>query len=353
MKIRSLLLAALICIPATNRTDYYYSDENPALVTTAIVGGIAAICYCLYKIIDWCITPTNEQLLQDAERLANRYRITYEQMTASFKWICYSARVTEDALANFASYCYNKGDSVNHIINNANDHLTAVTSKKAELYKRISALKTDKMYQSKYYYITQDLEKAAQQLETIEKDFDIIVLYMNDHKTYLLVWTQTMSTWTYHQNEFNAGLNNISVVLGFCMSHADFVNKKYPLMAYVNKLDDEIRALDRSIGSVRAYPVLHNYANTHLRDLRILRGIVTSSNRYAQEQDMEQKEKAERERQRIMQQQLELQRQQVEAERQQALELQRQNDLKVQELAQQWVAQNQPQQHHIIVDVRQ
>ena len=350
MKIRSLLLVALICAPATNRTDYYSSDENPALGIAAVVGGIAAIGYGLYKLIDWAITPTNEQLLQDAQRLAQHYHATYEQTTKAYKWICYSAHVTEDWLAQFASDCYKK-DSVNRIINNANDHLDAINNKKAELYKRVASLKTDKNYQSKYYYITQDLEKAAHHLDAIANDFKVIVCYMNDHKAYLQMWERTNKLWNYYQNELNLVTYDLGLLLGACMNHSELVNKKYPLLVYIDTLNDDIRALERSINSVYSYPVLYNYANNQLTGLKTIRGMVTSSNRYAQEQNMKEQDRIEQERQKLAKENLRIQQEQLKIQQEKLREMERQNAIAQQQLYEQRnQAQNNPQ---IIINIQE
>ena len=333
MKIRSLLLAALICIPATNRTDYH-DDQAAVGGILAIAGGVAAIGYGIYKLIDWATTPTNEQLLQDAQQLAQHYLATYEQTTATYKWICYSAHVTEDWLAQFASDCYKK-DSVNRIINNANDHLDAINNKKAELYKRVASLKTDKNYQSKYYYITQDLEKAAHHLDAIANDFKVIVWYMNDHKAYLQMWERTNKFWNYYQNELNLVTYDLGLLLGACMNHTELTNKKYPLLVYIDTLNDDIRTLERSISSVHSYPVLYGYVNNQLTGLKTIRGMVTSSNRYAQEQNMKEQDRIEAERQRMAKEQLRIQQEQLEVQQAKLREMERQNAIAKQQLREQ------------------
>lgn len=350
--IRPLLLAVAIGTAThTIKADYYSNSNQDAGAIAAIIGGCAAACYGIYKLIDWCTTPTNEQLLQQAQQLAQHYHATYEQTTATYKWIYYSAHVTEDWLAQFASDCYKK-DSVNRIIHHANDHLEAINNKKAELYKRVASLKTDKNYQSKYYYITQDLEKAAHHLDAIANDFKVVVWYMNDHKAYLLMWECTNKLWNYYQNELNLVTYDLGLLLGACINHSELVNKKYPLLVYIDTLNDDIRTLERSLKSVYSYPIIYGYANNQLTGLKTIRGMVASSNRYAQEQNMKEQDRIEAERQKIAKEQLRIQQEQLEVQQAKLREMERQNAIAKQQLYEQRVqqSQNNPQ---IIINIQE
>ncbi len=348
--------------------DYYKkSSFDDAGAIALVVGGIAAGAYGLYKLIDWCCTPSNEALLNSGNDLFQQANYRFQSiMTHTHaiqavypceyyydpQWIHHN----ETVLFNITSHCFRE-ESIHHYIDTLNNFTYQTRNKTAEINSRILKLKADKQY-SKYVGICDQLQQTADKLSAINTNLETIYNYLKSHRKYIDLWqaVRKVSHCYARENEFvqfpfSAGIT--PTLMALAMTHADVSCAKYPILKYVEKVSQARTDLSGALVDTGLCSHLHQEATLFLKKIETIKGCIVSSDRYIQERAMAEKERRE-------QALIALQQQQLLVQQQQLLEAQKQNELKLQELkqqqAQQWyenVYGKPVQQHNVVVNIRQ
>lgn len=326
-KATTFLALALLAQPAKAR----HEDFDP-VKTVGIVGGICLGAYAIGRGVQYLCTPSNESLISKA-RDAQDY--AYQRYDSTVRFL--------------ASHNYDRGEDTlcelqMHISGSVHSYMKDMRYA-LEQVRRASANLSDRMRELERkgddYNAYRRMEVIQNDLMRIESALSRAYDYIDRQSGYSVLYVTVQEVYG-HYAEL---LTYIGLDGGYRVSLAQYVKEQiavkavtnrnpYPLISYVETLNDRINVLSSAIQRCHGAPMLLDKAHDMADKLKRVRTILLADDRYALEMQERERARREEERLRIERERLEAERRKADAAQRQAYaaeqqnrELARQNDI--------------------------
>lgn len=307
--------------------------------TTAVVGGIAAVGYGVYKFFNWLFTPSDEKIIQQGVDALNHahtfYDGTIEFMSSHCNGISDNVyeqqrcikTVNEPLLYEYA-VTYKQDAYIGSVLINMQHAVDSLQSAHAALAGRIKKLcKNNGDPQTMNH-----MQQLDKEIVAILGRLEFVYEYFNHHQNYFTLFEAEARIMRAYESELQAlsqypintpyvrEVIRSSVMQGATPCHG------YPYMRYIDRIQADCGALGSALNSL-SYHYAHRFAaaGSLLQNIKSIHALVVVEDAYHQELRDYKKEQLERQR-------LEAQRAQAAAAQQQACEMQRQNRLHAEQL---------------------
>lgn len=309
------------------------------------------------KLAEWCFTETNNQLVSrgDSEyRNALRYSDVMDVFEKAYGLSGFTMphsdsivkNVSESVLYDLATTLWNKGLSQSAYVRDvayAKNQLKALSSK---LHTRIN--------EQAGVYLNHDERRAFNAMNELVYKVDRLLPriglfsdYLDYHKNYFSLYDCESRIYKYYDTELRIVKNDLhgntaayDLRQAIVWRHSGY---KYPFIKFIDGLNGDISSLKSYIRSAGyCYAERIGFANSLLSSLDWIKRIALADDRYAHEVYQAEQERLERLRIEALQEQARIEQAQLRAMREQNRILERNNELRRQELIRQNNSNSQP-----------
>ena len=316
----TLLTLNIVPVHAMRRAPVYVVHhpryQSPSVGDFIIgVGFLAAIGYGIYKLCDWLLYKSEEQILREANIVLLDAQRDYDEIiqifAVNFNGIPEQAQqkqiissIQEPFLYPLALQFSRSYGSMQSFLNKVSGTISTIKSQHKAIAARINKLHK---YNEKYSLRLQ-LEQLEQEVIKIENQLSFIEKYLKYHSSYFTLFEKEAAVRVRYEVELVAvekSGNNHSYVREALrlavMKNAAQHHHHYPYMYYLEIIGNDKTWLEQAIAHCQAYPYRANAAYALLEKLHSFYAMVLVEEAYRQE--LRDYEKAQREMQLIHAQQ--------------------------------------------------
>lgn len=301
-----------------------HDDSFDPLKTVGIIGGICLGAYAVGKGVQHLCTPSNETLISNALEAQD-----------------YACRRYDSPVRFLVSHDYNRGENVlcelqMHLTGSVHNYLSdmryaveKVRSASANLADRMRSLERKGETFSNDY---RRMELVYKDLITIDSALARTYEYIDRQSSYSVLYAGVQELYNqYAELLMQVGHygNNRAILAEYIKEQiavkAVTNRNPYPLIGYVETLNDRITMLTAAIQRCHYAPMLLEKANDMADRLKLVRTILLADDRYIFEVKDRERARREEERLRIERERLEAERRKADAAQRQASAAERQN----------------------------
>jgi hypothetical protein len=300
-----------------------HDDGLDPLKTVGIVGGICLGAYAIGKGVQYLCTPSNESLISKA-RDAQDYAYQRYDSTARFLAL-HNYNRSEDTLCELQLHMTG---SVHNYLSDMRYALEQVRKASANLSDRMRSLER----KGDNYNDYRRMEVVQRDLMQIESTLSRMYEYIDRHSGYSVLYTAAHEVYSHYDELLTYvgryGSNRVSLTqyIKEQIAVKAVTNRNpYPLIGYVETLNDRINVLTSAIQRCHYAPMLLEKANDMVDKLKLVRTILLADDRYAFEIQDRERARREEERLRIERERLAAEQAKAEAAQRQAYAAERQN----------------------------